>query len=203
MRRVWWLLSSALLFGGCLSVRGDLPAPTEPWPPQAIAGARPSVSLYIEREEMESDGAEQFDETIQAQQFVQWRDQTLRAYRDSGLFSDVVAGLQDRDFRVHVVIRHATDASRAGAVLTGLTFFVIPLLTQQHISLRTEIRGRDGAQASYEYAQSAQNWFGWLFLPTSPFATVPRDVPISMVYDLNRATLVAAQKTFESTPVGR
>jgi hypothetical protein len=185
MKSVVVLVLLAATCAGCVAVRGTLSAPLEPWPPGALSGTPPSVSLYIEGETV--------GDASLGEGFAQWREETLRAYRNSGLFHDVVAGLQDKDFKIHVLIRYASEFSHTNAVLTGLTFFVFPLVEQQDLTVRTEFRSRSGAELTFEHSQSNHIWTQLLLLPVTPIFTAPRNVAQEIVYDLNRATLVEAR----------
>src|SRR6185369_16619756 len=100
---------------GCVATRGSISGPVKPWPPDRPQ-RQPSISLVIEGT-VEGEG-------VLGAAFAKWRDETLRAYRESGYFAEVVAGLQKKDLRGEIEIHSRIDPAYTNAFLTGFTFFL-------------------------------------------------------------------------------
>lgn len=175
-----------MLCAGCtVATRGSLTASPDPWPPRAREGSLPSISLVIERIAEGQGGV--------GTTFQKWRDDTLRAYRESGYFSEVVAGLQAKDLRADIVIRSKGGPSHANVLLAGFTFGLIPVVETQQLEVRTSIRRADGAPISSENSGTVRVWMQILLLPVSPFSPKAATLADAVVYDLNRATLLQMQ----------
>lgn len=185
MSRTFALLAAACL-SGCAAFRTGPETPISPWPP-IRAAHRPSVSLLIESTS-EPNGGEV------GPIFTVWREQTVRAYRDSGLFSEVQVGLQKRDWRAHVTIGEKGEFSRIQTMLMGATLGLIPADIRQDFSVTTEFTDANGAVVA-KFAREESNHFViqlfMLFL--MPFR-YPRHVIADIIYDLNRATLIEARQ---------
>jgi hypothetical protein len=169
---------------GCVAFRAGPSASISSWPP-AAGEARPTVSLLIEP------SAEQQAEIGSV--FEVWRDQTVRAYRESGLFSDVSVGLQPRDMHVQITIRDQEYFSKTLDALLAMTFGLIPCYIRQNFSVRTEFRARGGETlAMFERAEASETWIQLFLLAVMPFRKSPPSVVSDVIYDLNRATLMEA-----------
>jgi hypothetical protein len=180
-------LSILVFSSGCMSFRtGDLPR-ISAWPPQP-AKPRTTVAVVVSGE-CNISGTK----TAALPQFLEvWRDQTFRAYRDSGLFSDVRSGAVDADLRAEVVILDSGNPNIPWAFISGLTFLIIPCAATDHFTITTTLKDKSGKTlGTFQKSDALTTWLQIVLVVGMPFR-FPGVVANEMLYDLNRATLIDA-----------
>jgi hypothetical protein len=116
----------------------------------------------------------------------------LKAYRDSGLFSQVSSGLGTTDLRAEVRFVDNGHGSLAMAFLTGLTLYLIPSSATDELTVKTTIKDANGnLLGSFEKAESITQWQE-LFMVFAMAGHSADTVSKSTVYDLHRATITEA-----------
>jgi hypothetical protein len=121
-----------------------------------------------------------------------WREQTVRAYRDSGLFTSVTSAPSGTDLRAEIKIEDRGEGSLAMAFLTGLTLYLIPSKASDALTTTTVFRDQEGKELSrHSKSESIVLWQQLFMLFAMP-ANNPFSTTKDVIYDLNRATLVEA-----------
>jgi len=135
------LISSILLLSlsGCAAFRAGKLPPVSSWPPQS-AVAKKSIGIVVSGQVF-INGAQQ---EVAPMLIKNWEQEVLRAYRDSGLFSEVNSGPTPSDLRAEVRIVDRGEGSMAMAALTGFTFYLIPSTATDEFIITTTIRDRNG-----------------------------------------------------------
>jgi hypothetical protein len=123
-----------------------------------------------------------------------WIEATLRAYRESGLFTEVRRGVGgDTDLRASVDIEDDVAGSKAFSFLSALSLLILPSRSRDQLNLRTTYRDRSGATVGdFRSREVVTTWFQLFLLPITPFA--PRDSVVERtIRDLSLATAKRAQ----------
>jgi hypothetical protein len=142
------LLALLLFVGsGCIGTRAGIPPPDH-WPLHAEQPA-PSISIVVRGSATLNGTPGQIGD-----QFRDWQDETLRAYRESGLFADIRLGLAPSDLHSTVEITAAGHVNAAFAAFTGVLLHAIPHTIRTDYVLRTELRDRAGVVlGSWEHTE--------------------------------------------------
>lgn len=118
-----------------------------------------------------------------------WGSATERAYRESGLFSEVAVNEGRGDLRIQVELHATTDQYVALTVLSYLTLFVIPHVVTTEIALVTKVSAGDRQPlGTFEVRGRSRTWHQILLFPIAPLFE-PQAVTPEIVYDLNRETI--------------
>jgi hypothetical protein len=130
----------ALLSSGCAAFRSGNFQPISQWPPEnAVKGK--SICIMVSGEGIVN-GKEQ---EVNSKFIEAWRKQTVKAYKDSGLFSAVKTGLPDPDdLRAEIKIMDRGEGNIGLAFLSGLTLLVIPCNSTDEIIIKTTLKNKDG-----------------------------------------------------------
>ena len=171
---------------GCITTReGQLPPITQ-WPPEGKS-AKPFISLAVSGKAFMNEKEQDVPATALVHQ---WRALTVRAYQESGLFSDVKPEAGDTELRAEIVITDHGEGSKAMSLVTGFTMFLIPSSATDAITVSTTLKDRSGATIVAFRKQETSTLWMQLFLGVAmPFRT--KEEPL--VYDLNRATILEAR----------
>jgi hypothetical protein len=177
-RRLCSLLLACSALAACATYRTQRLGVIEPWPlqPSATLGG---VSLRLYGNLRYEGGPAEMD----LEQLVFWREQALRAYRESGIFRGVASGFAEGDlvaeiaFIVRTVAPRSQDAGSLGS-------------QQRDLIMRTRFRDREGRSlGSIDVSEAVRSYSATLLLP---FASEQGAVVRQVVYDLHRATLKRA-----------
>ena len=124
------------------------------------------------------------------QRFLErWRNDTARAYQESGLFSEVRQTTDDSDFRAEVRILDKGEYSPVMSFITGFTMFLIPCTATATMTVTTALKDRNGATlGSVEKSEGVTMWMELFLAFAMPFRSLDQ-LPI---YDLNQATILEA-----------
>jgi len=172
---------------GCASFRSGQLAPISHWPPQATMPKK-SISIIVTTEGS-LNGKEQ---EVNAEFTKIWRKQIIKAYRESGLFSEVKTGFAETDFQAEVRIIDNEKGSSALSMLSGLTFTLIPWSCSDTFTLKTTIRDREGKTLGvFEDLETITLRYQLFLIFLTPF-NFPYSVNTQTMYDLTRATIIDA-----------
>ena len=170
---------------GCIMYReGHLPPITQ-WPPD-VKQTKPTISLIVSGQSIVNDSAKEVP-----QRFLErWRNDTARAYQESGLFSEVRQTTDDSDFRAEVRILDKGEYSPVMSFITGFTMFLIPSTATATMTVTTALKDRNGGTlGSFEKSESVTMWMELFLAFAMPFRSLDQ-LPI---YDLNQATILEAR----------
>ena len=118
-----------------------------------------------------------------------WRTQTIKAYEESGLFSQVKEGASETELHAEVMIVDRGDPNRFLAFITGLTLYIIPSKATDEFTVKTTIRDGDGnTLGTFEESETVTLWQQLLLVLAMPF-NWPESVAREALYDLNHATI--------------
>jgi len=148
-----------------------------PWP---IGNGRNTSPIHIHVEgNVDSDRLRQFGE------------RAIGAYLDSGLFSPVMRGHNDRGgLSVVIEVQHAREESMALTLFSGLTLFLVPSRSSDRYQVVTTFRDARGRTLASTEARATQTVWRQLFLVFAmPFK---RDATPEIFYDLSRHGLIQA-----------
>jgi len=173
---------------GCASFRSGAVPPTQPWPP-AAAASKKSISLVLAGSATQNNGTP-IDPP--PGMVSKWRTWTEAAYRDSALFSAVLAEDLPSDVRAEVRITDTGEGSQGLAFISGLTLTLIPAKATDTITLHTEFKSSKGELlATIEKSDSLHTWIQLFMVFVMPFHW-PASEAGSLFTELNRATLAEA-----------
>lgn len=177
---VWAL---AVMASGCVTYRVDPPRFAGPWPPSE-GGPRPAVRLTVSAGAI-VDGAPRDVGPI----LDLWGAETERAYRESALFSDVALRPRRADVDVDVEIHAEVQQSVWLAVLSYLTFTVVPNVITTDLVMITRASDAEGQPlGTVEVRGRSRTIWQLLLFPFSP-SHEPRQVTPGIVYDLDRQSI--------------
>lgn len=175
------------LFAGCASFRAGNVPHFSSLPPTARV-ERKSISLKVYGAVILNGKIYQCHPTA----MKKWRKQTIRAYEDSGLFSEVKEDANELDLYAEVVIVDRGDTNAFLAFITGLTLYLIPSKATDEFTLKTTIKDKDGnILGAYEKSETVTLWQHLLLVFALPF-NWPASVAKEALYDLNCATIKEA-----------
>ncbi|MGH3427908.1 MAG: hypothetical protein ACRDQZ_10145 [Mycobacteriales bacterium] len=180
------LFATSVVLSGCIATRSG-PAPTGVWP--VTDSAPVSISLAIQGG-VTSNGAPAEIPRV----FAGWREETLKAYRESGCFSTVTEGLAPSDLHATIEIRDDETANQAAHIVSSLTLFLIPAVVDSKMTVNTELRDQgDRVVGQFSESEVRHLWIQLFLLPALPFALAHPTMRMkNIVYDLNRRTLTSA-----------
>jgi hypothetical protein len=179
-------LALVCLSTGCITSReGQLPPITQ-WPPEAKP-IKPSISMVVNGKAVLNGKEQDVTSTAYVQQ---WRALTIRAYQDSGVFSNVKEGASESDLMAEINVIDQGDSSFVMGFLTGFTMGLIPSSASDVFTLSTTLKDRNGKAISTINMQETHTTWMQLFLVFGmPFQSTENH----LVYDLNRATIQEAR----------
>lgn len=181
------VVTAVVVGGGCASFRAGQLSPVPSWPP-AQHGAKRTVSVAVSGEAIVNGKQQGVSSTL----LNVWRDKTVQAYRESGLFSEVLAGTTPADRQVDVQVLDRGSGSTGAAVLTGLTFYLIPSKATDELTVSTTIRDGNGKiLGSYKKSETVTMWQQFFLIFAMPFKS-PGSVGKGTLLDLSRATITEA-----------
>ncbi|HKQ35905.1 MAG TPA: hypothetical protein VJT11_11415 [Nitrospiraceae bacterium] len=171
---VWMSLSS---FGGCASFRWGDTEPPASWPLSKGQGKQ-SISLLLI-------GASPYIEGLE--------ESAAKAYKESGLFSDVKTRASETDLRAEVdVSMSRSETSESDVYVPVLTLFLFPIIQRNEIVLRTTLKNKEGQELGVvEKKDGYTELDGLLMIFFMPFKW-PNTIESNLLYDLNRATISQA-----------
>ena len=184
------LITVLLALSGCASFReGTSQAPVS-WPITNVP-AKQSISLLMTHEAITNGWRISVPQT----QVQKVEESVARAYKDSGLFSDVKIGAADTDFRAEVHVLNDVHFSDWLAYAAGVTLSVIPGYEQRERVITTTLKNRElRSLGTFERAERETTWIQLFLIVIMPFYW-PNAVAADILYDLNRTTINQAYGT--------
>jgi hypothetical protein len=114
----------------------------------------------------------------------------IRAYQDSGIFSDIKIGTADTDFRAEINIADRGEGNSVMPYVSGFTMGLIPCSASDTYTLSTTLKDRSGLTlGTIQKQETATLWIQLFLVFVMPFRSADEDI----VYDLNRATILEAR----------
>jgi hypothetical protein len=178
---------TCLIVTGCAAFRGGEPQQPTTWPLSKGPGKQ-SISLVITGEGIvNGQKADVHRAAISA-----WEQSAEKAYKDSGLFSDIKMGAADTDLRAEIHVIDRGEASTGLAFLSGFTMTLIPAKASGEYVVKTVLKNKGGEQlGSFEKKEPMTFWIQLFLIFIMPF-NWPNTVATESLYDLNRATVIQA-----------
>ena len=174
---------------GCAAFRAGQLGEINGWPPKAPAARRP-VNVLFSGEATFNGTERNLEPTV----LRIWSKRALRAYRDSGLFSEVKTGLEETDLRAEVRVVRDERGSLLLAWLTWQTAFAVPYRSKRVYTVYTVLKDRKGTTLGhYECSESVVVWAHLVLIPVMPFR-LPGRVSGAILRDLHRSTLLQARE---------
>jgi hypothetical protein len=178
---IWVSLSS---LSGCAAFRTGEFKPPASWPLATTPGKQ-SISLLVTGEGFVN-GTRQ---DVPQRMIQHWQDAAVKAYQDSGLFSDVKTGAAETDLRAEVHVLDRGKASQGMAFLSGLTLTLLPAHAEGEFVVKTTLKNKEGQDlGTFEKKDSFSFWIQFFLIFIMPF-NWPNTVMTDLLYDLHRATI--------------
>ena len=175
---------SLSLLNGCAAFRSGETQPPATWPISKEPGKQ-SISLLISGEAVVNERRQD----VPQQTMQIWQEVAEKAYKESGLFSDVKIGAAETDLRAEIHVLDQGEGSMGMAFVSGLTLTLIPCNTQEDLVVKTTLKNKDGQElGTYEKKENMDFWIQLFLIFIMPFYW-PNTVATDMLYDLNRATI--------------
>ncbi|MBX3306208.1 MAG: hypothetical protein KF751_09130 [Nitrospira sp.] len=183
------LFVSLSSLSGCASFRSGGTPPPASWPISKEPGKQ-SISLLVTGEAVVNN--ERQDAPQGAIQ--RWQEAVEKAYKDSGLFSNVTIGAAETDLKAEIHILDRGEVSKGMAFLSGLTLTLVPANARDEMVVTTALRGKEGQElGTYNEKETMSTWIQFFLIFIMPF-NWPNTVGTEMLYDLNRAIIDQAHR---------
>ena len=181
------LLLTAVLLGGCASYSNHELTPVKTWPLSADATQqKPSAFLRTTAMNQVNGGPANASAGALA---ATWETAVTDTFRQSGRFTRVSTDKVDSDLYVDATLYNNEQYNVASAIITGVTFFVIPTTAKNTFTLETVFKDKDGKELGrIRKSESVRTWMQLLLIVALPFQQDTRDV----VQELTRSTLEEA-----------
>ena len=195
-------LAVVLSLSACVATfrEGTFQPPTS-WPIPTASGKQ-SISLFISWEiSGEISGETILDKgrysfthqvgRLAPEVMQRWVKSIPKAYRDSGLFSDVKIGAVDTDLRAEVHVLYHGLANPT-LFITVLSVGMVPSYEHNKFIITTTLKNRElQSLGMFEKAERATTWIGIPLIFLAPFRWHPTIIG-KLVYDLNRSIISQA-----------
>lgn len=163
------------------------------------AEPKPSIAVVVSGRARMGSGA---DQDVPPRMLESWKNETVEAYRDSGLFSRVESGFSDADLRAEVDVYNTGDPNMGLAFLSGLTLTLIPAKASDVLTMTTVFRNADGEElATIQREEVVDTWIQLFLFPVMPFKW-PGSVIGDAFEDLVTSTLAGAGEALSGTAGG-
>ena len=178
------LVLSVLSLSGCAAFRSGETQPPALWPMSKGPGKQ-SISLLVTGEAIVN-GMRQ---DIPQRMIQHWQDAAAKAYKDSGLFSDVKTGAAETDLRAEVHVLERGEVNKGMAFLSGFTMTLIPAKGEDEFTVKTTLKNKAGQElGTFTKKETLSVWIQFFLIFIMPF-NWPNTVAADMFYDLHRATI--------------
>ncbi|MDO9118584.1 MAG: hypothetical protein Q7U39_11545 [Nitrospira sp.] len=184
----WVIITFVLLSlstSGCLMVRDGASSVSGQHAPQSVQPAKKSIALHVAG--IGPQGKEGLGDS---------REQAVKAYLDSGVFSSVIMNGAPADLHADIAVIEAGDEGLSwSAALSAITFTMIPGYVAQDLATRTSYRDRQSKEVgTIEKRQGMGFWIQFFLLFAMPFADSPAAKLSAAQYDMHRATIEDAHQ---------
>ncbi len=179
------LVFLAMSASGCVMVRDGASSASGQQPSQSVQPAKKSIALHVAG--IGPQGKEGLGDS---------REQAVKAYLDSGLFSSVIMNGAPADLHADIaVIETGDDGLSWSAAVSAITFTMIPGYVAQDLATRTSYRDRQLKEVgAIEKRQGMGFWIQFFLLFAMPFADSPAAKLSAAQYDMHRATIEDAHQ---------
>src|SRR5262249_18007906 len=126
-----------------------------------------------------------------------WENPTEKAYKDSGLFSNIKIRAAETDLRaeIHVIQRGEDDLG-----LWAWTLTLFPGKLKLEYVIKTILKNKKGQElGAFEKNELVTMWFQFFLIFITPFNSLDAEI-YDLLYDLNRATIIQAHSAGVLTP---
>ncbi len=173
--------------------------PPASWPITTASGKQ-SISLLIRGERIDKEGLplKEYRNSFPTGEMTDWAvkefqvESIVKAYRDSGLFSDVEIGAFDTDLRAEVHVLRRVQVNELLCITWFLTLSAVPCSSPREFYITTTLKNRElQSLGTFEQAERATTWMQLFLIFIAPFHW-PDTVWDELVYDLNRSILSQA-----------
>jgi hypothetical protein len=154
-------------------------------PPRSVQPAKKSIALHVAG--IDPQGKEGGGDS---------REQAIKAYLDSDLFSSVITNDAPADLHADIAVLEAGDDGFpwSGAV-SAITFTMIPGYVAQDLAMRTNYRDRQSKEiGTIEKREGVGFWIQFFLVFAMPFADSPAAKQSAAQYDMHRATIEDAHQ---------
>lgn len=178
------LLLAAVLLSGCVSYSQHELTAAGTWPPAAqTAEQKPSAFVRTTAMYQVNGGPANAAAGAPA---AAWEAVVADTYRQSGRFARVSTDKVESDLYAEATLYNNEQFSMASAIITGVTFFVIPSTAKHTFTLETVFKDKDGKELGrIRKSESVRTWMQLLLIVAVPFQADTRD----LVQQLARSTL--------------
>ncbi|WP_210712109.1 hypothetical protein [Pseudomonas sp. MWU349] len=178
------LLLAAVLLSGCVSYSQHELTAAGTWPPAAqTAEQKPSAFVRTTVMYQVNGGPANAAAGAPA---AAWEAVVADTYRQSGRFARVSTDKVESDLYAEAILYNNEQFSMASAIITGVTFFIIPSTAKNTFTLETVFKDKDGKELGrIRKSESVRTWMQLLLIVAVPFQADTRDV----VQQLARSTL--------------
>ena len=115
-----------------------------------------------------------------------WEKAVADSFRHSNRFSRVSTDKVDSDIYADATLYNNEQFSMASAIITGVTFFIIPTTAKNTFTLETVFKDKDGKELGrVKKSESVRTWMQLVLIVGIPFQADSREV----VEALTRSTL--------------
>ncbi|MDF2399091.1 hypothetical protein GWQ44_26395 [Pseudomonas sp. 3MA1] len=178
------LVLGAVLLSGCVSYSQHELSAVGTWPPAAqTSEQKPSAFVRTTAMYQVNGGPANAAAGAPA---AAWETVVADTYRQSGRFARVSTDKVESDLYAEATLYNNEQFSMASAIITGVTFFVIPSTAKNTFTLETVFKDKDGKELGrIRKSESVRTWMQLLLIVAVPFQADTRDV----VQQLARSTL--------------
>ncbi|SPP63542.1 hypothetical protein NITLEN_10628 [Nitrospira lenta] len=166
-------------------VRDGAPSAAGQQPAQSIQPAKKSIALHVAG--IGPQGKEGLGDS---------REQAIKAYLDSGLFSSVITNGAPADLHADIAVREAVDDGLSwSAAVSAITFTLIPGYVAQDLALRTSYKDRQMIETgAIEKREGMGFWIQFFLMFAMPFVDSPAAKLSAAQYDMHRVTIEDAHR---------
>jgi len=167
---------------GCVMVRDGNVKPPLRWPPHANQQVKKSIALHV----IEAGG-----QAISPDTKGDFREQAVKAYSESGLFSSVVTTGEPTDLKADITsLESGSDGLSWSGALSALTLTMIPGVVSQDLITNTTYRDRQQKVIGIiEKNARLGFWIQFFLLFAMPFVDGPSTITNETQYDMHRITI--------------
>ncbi len=187
------LVLAAVLLTGCVSYsQHELPA-VQTWPPTANAPAQKPTAYVRTIEARRRRADEALNQVNSGPGYAAagapallWEKAVADSFRQSNRFSRVSTDKVDSDIYAEATLHNNEQFNMASAIITGVTFFIIPTTAKNTFTLETVFKDKDGKELGrVKKSESVRTWMQLVLIVGIPFRADTREV----VEALTRSTL--------------
>ena len=177
------LVLVAILLSGCVSYSQHELPPVQTWPPTANAPAqKPSAFVRTTALNQVNGGPA----NAAGAPAALWEKAVADAFRQSNRFARVSTDKVDSDIYADAKLYNNEQFSMASAIITGVTFFIIPSTAKNTFTMETVFKDKDGKELGrVSKSESVRTWMHLVLILGIPFQANTGEV----VEALTRSTL--------------